>query len=613
MKKVLSTVLAAMLCLVLALTVMGCGKDVPEPTAAPTAEPTATPKPVITEDQVDVLAETWVACELTFKTTKEYQISGSKASIAPLVMDVVFTNRETGKVMTIPAFWYASDAANDNTFMVRFAGPEYGIWDYKTVCAEDADLDGKTGTVGVNTYTGDLEIYKHGFVTVDPTKKYFTYADGTPFFYLGDTHWGMYSEEFDKAGNHAKDIKTDSHFKYIVDKRVEQGFTVYQSEPISSPFDFANGLQKGDLKGLIKADGYYQYIADKGLSHSNACLFYSSTMSRTLAKDEALLKTLSRYWVARFGAYPVVWTLAQEIDNDFYHERGDQTFYNPETNPWVKVAEFMHECDAYQHPLSGHQENVSYTTVTGAGTSAKNRDNNGASAFLSDEITKKTGHNFWAAQWSPSLTGQASQEVAEDYWKSPKVAIDYEGRYCYLWTKNFGARAQGWIAYLSGMYGYGYGAIDMWLYNSSYNVNEDSSDGVDTITKADKKVHWGEAIEFESAYQVGYMRKFFETIEWWKLIPDFNNKTKFNPASDCVYTCATDGNDMYVLYLYAANKASGTLVGVNNDATYTVKWFNPRTNEYGTTITDAKGSNGALKLDDKPDDQDWVVLVTINK
>ena len=81
--------------------------------------------------------------------------------------------------------------------------------------------------------------------------------------------------------------------------------------------------------------------------------------------------------------------------------------------------------------------------------------------------------------WSPSLTASPDSEAARDYWADPRPAVNYEGRYCYLWTKDFGARAQGYISFLSGMFGYGYGAIDIWLYLSTYDVKTTSHDGVE--------------------------------------------------------------------------------------------------------------------------------------
>ena len=66
-----------------------------------------------------------------------------------------------------------------------------------------AARDGRSGELSVKPYAGELEIYKRGFVTVAKGAKHFTYADGTPFFYLGDTHWGLYTEEIDEPGPHA--------------------------------------------------------------------------------------------------------------------------------------------------------------------------------------------------------------------------------------------------------------------------------------------------------------------------------------------------------------------------------------------------------------------------
>ena len=625
MKKIFTPVLISLLCIVMAFSFTACKDNDDGPNSGGNTPADATPAPTPTPEDidpstVDIITETWVATEIDFESQKEYNYK--KAEPLDVIMDVVFTNRTSGTSLTIPTFW-----SDDVTFTVRFAPTEYGVWDYKTVCESDESLNGITGTVGANVYKGDLDIYKHGFVTTNGSK-YFVYADGTPFFYLGDTHWNMFAEEFDKPGSHAGSIDTDSHFKYIVDKRVSQGFTVYQSEPIGAPFTLNNGFQYADLRGFREADGYFQYIAQKGLVHANAQFFFASDMREKFANDDAYLEQIARYWVARWGAYPVMWTLAQEIDNDFYSERGDHPFWNYQNNPWVKVAEYIHKYDAYNHPLTGHQENTGATTITGAGTGS-NKSGNGISVFFSDEVSQKTGHNWWGVQWSPSLTGQASSDVAKDYWNYPKVAINYESRYCYLWTKNFGARAQGWISYLSGMYGYGYGAIDMWYYNSTYDIDKDSNDGIETITKADKKVKWSTAIEFESGYQVGYMKQFFSHLNWWKLVPDFNDQVYFNPdrgvpgdngkyPTSAIYTCATDSNNTYVVYFYNQTTRTGMLGNMDADATYTAQWFNPRTCQYElisqeikANVTDKNGKPG-YPVPAKPDNEDWVLLVTKN-
>ena len=83
------------------------------------------------------------------------------------------------------------------------------------------------GPCECDPYSGNLEIYKHGFLKVSGNGRYLTYDDGTPFFYLGDTHWILAHERFDTSNAPG----VTSQFRYTVDKRVSQGFTVFQSKP----------------------------------------------------------------------------------------------------------------------------------------------------------------------------------------------------------------------------------------------------------------------------------------------------------------------------------------------------------------------------------------------
>ncbi len=542
----------------------------------------------------DAKTEVWVAAEISFESEKEYD-----NPFYDVTMDVVFTS-ENSTELKIPAFWDGG-----KTWRVRFAPTETGLWKYETVCTDETDkgLHGISGTVNAVEYAGEYDIYKHGFIKTQEDKRYFTYADGTPFFYLGDTHWGMPTEEFDEAGEHAGSIQTDSHFKYIVDRRSEQNFTVYQSEPIGAKYVLIDGFSESDIEGFKEMDRYFQYIAEKGLVHANAQLVYAQDLAdrEMLEKvyTDEYLEILSRYWVARYSAYPVLWTTAQEVDNDFYAtEHIQHNAFDAQTNPWKKVAEYIHKYDAYSHPLSAHQENTGCTTASN-------------SSFRDLE-----GHTWYASQWSISLKEGGDFDAPKDYWYNGqgKVTINYEGRYDHLWTKHFGARAQGWTSYLSGMYGYGYGAVDMWLYKSTYDTDSTSNDGIEKITPEDKAKYWSESVEFESAYQMGYMRKFFEELEWQNLIPDFDNGKYFSPSyyKDC-YAVATDENCTYVVYFYNRTRLSGVLKNLDTAKIYSAKWFNPRTNEY-IEIDDEIKSNksGKWLIPLKPDSRDWVLLAEVS-
>ena len=532
--------------------------------------------------------------ELKFESSNDYTSGGSE----DVTLDVTFTHPQTGETLVRPAFWDGG-----NVFLVRFAPTMVGKWEWSASCPQDKSLDGLKGSFKCREYDGELPVYQHGFVRVEPGKKYMTYADGTPFFYLGDTHWGMYTEEFDSPGPHAGDTGAESHFKYIIDRRIDQGFTVYQSEPISAPFDLTDGkVDSEDIPGFRKADEYYKYIADAGLVHANGEFFFASSLRGELRHDEAAMRNLSRYWVARFGAFPVLWTLAQEMDNTFYG------IFDVADNPWVKVAEYIHEYDAYSHPLSGHQENAWHTSVTGRGTGDEKRDADGVSVFASSEVAARTGHNWWAAQWSPSLTGPVSPDIVLDYWETSCPAINYEGRYCGLWTKDFGSRAQGWISFLSGFFGYGYGAIDIWLYQSNYDIKEETFDGVEHVTPEDKLRPWSESIEYPSAAQVGYLRSFMESFDWWNLVPVLPGDKAFQADAKAYVYARTP--ETHVLYFFSKETATGEITDIQAGKTLAATWFNPRSGEKGAPVKVTAAEDGRLVLPEKPDTEDWVLQVS---
>ena len=521
-------------------------------------------------------AETWRVSELCFTASRSYEAGGGDR----VCMDVAFTHKGSGRVLTVPAFW-----DGENRFVVRFAPTEPGRWNWKSRCPEDAALDGLQGTLRCREYSGPLDLYRHGFVEAREGTKYLMHADGTPFFYLGDTHWSMYTEAL-----------SDQHFKKIVRRRVEQGFTVLQSEPIDAPFHLQDGrVDAEDIEGFRQADAYYQFIADAGLVHANAEFFFTSQLSRELASDEAALKALCRYWVARFGAYPVLWTLAQEVDNPY------------DENPWVRIAEYLHAADPYAHPLSAHQENAVITSVTGAGTEPGLSRRKGESAFLPAEVAARTGHSWWAAQWFPPLHETPGAEAVRDYWLSSRPAVNYEGRYCGLWTLDFGSRAQGWISFLSGFCGYGYGANDIWYYHNGFEANITSFDGVEEITPERKAIPWQEALEYPSALQMRYLKDYMTSFDWWNLAPVIPGDLVFRDASGAAVYARTP--ERHLLYFYGKRLETGCISTLSRDVAAETRWYNPRSGEYRPAEAPVPKADGYWSLPPKPDEEDWLLEI----
>ncbi|MHB1484837.1 MAG: LamG-like jellyroll fold domain-containing protein [Saccharofermentanales bacterium] len=494
-----------------------------------------------------------------------------------VTMDCTFTG--PGDIeMVMPSFWNGG-----NTWVVRFAPTITGSWSYATTCSNTADtgLHNKTGSLNCVSYSGDLDIYKNGFVKTVSNTRYFKYDNDTPFFYLGDTHWNMPAESYDSSTVDG----ISSQFKHIVDNRVTNGFTVYQSEPIGASYALYDGFSSSDLWGFTDLDRRFKYIADSGLVHANASLVFSTELQYNAQYyPAAYLQKLARYWVARYAAYPVMWTTAQEVDQTCYGA------FDRATSPWKTVFNALHQYDPYQHPLTAHQEYTGYTTASNS--AYKDLD----------------GHSWFAAQWSVSKNS-VDFTSPKDYWNysGSKPAVVYEPRYENLWTNELGSRIHGWTAYLDGMSGIGYGAQDIWCYNTDYDENQDTTDGNITVTTAMKKVTWDTSVDFNTPAQLGHMRDFFESISWNNLTPRFDDSTWFTNNSS-YYALATESNTNYVAYFYNTSTNTGTLKNMAS-ATYTAKWFNPRTGEY-TKIGTVIPSSGQWTIPSKPDGNDWALIVT---
>jgi len=596
-KKILAIFLSLVTCIML---LAGCGNvnnieatvdpnitDAPA-TTAPKITPAPTEAPLdIDPSTVDYTTQTWVALDISFTSSITYTKPLDQADF-----DVIFTS-PTGEQMKMPGFWDGG-----TIWKVRFAPTSYGVWTYKTICSDSSNtgLNGKQGKIGCNVYKGDLAIYQHGFVKTEENVKYFMYADGTPFFYLGDTHWSMPSEPF----NTSSVAGIASQFKYIVDKRVAQGFTVYQSEPIGAQYNFDDGVTQADIKGLQDLDARFKYIADKGLVHANSQFFFTTLFDyASQYYPTSYLNKLCRLWVARYAAYPVMWTTAQECDPS-----------SATNTAWLGVATKMHELDPYSHPLTAHQVYANMDSVKGSNATKSSFRN-------------IVGHSWYAVQWTPGTASQLDFNIPKDYWLNGqgKPTVIYEGSYDHLWTLEDGARQQGWAAYLNGMFGQGYGAIDIWLYNSTYDTDEDTVRGDFTVTMADKKIKWNVSIDFPAATQLGtYMHNFFNSFEWWKLVPCFDDRdNNYIKLYSSMYSAATIGNETYVAYFYNKNTTTGSLYGLEQGKNYTAKWYNPRNGEYTDIASDISGINDSVTnklywdIPDKPDNQDWVLLATMNK
>jgi hypothetical protein len=539
------------------------------------------------------------ACAANYKVqqwrTIEITLTSSVTYADPF-QDVDVTATFTGpdnQVLTRPAFWDGG-----RTWKVRFAPTQSGLWTMTTSATDvkNSGLHHVVRTVQCEHYSGNLDIYKHGFLKVSVNGRYLTYADGTAFFYLGDTHWILSHERF--STSNAPGVA--SQFKYTVDKRVSQGFTVFQSEPgwqarsaqiritdegkadEEADADFSHGFTSADLAGFANLDRKFKYIADEGLVHANAEICWVGDPAQFPAFSEAFMARLGKYWVARYGAYPVIWTIAQEIDKNFYGVYDATTI-----KKWFAAAQSIADNDAYHQPVMPHMENTDHTTAANSWWSGK------------------PFHSGWAVQWQGELT---DTDTAQGFWNaSPaKPSVLYESAYDHFWTDSRGALGAAYKAFQYGMYGYGYGANGIW--NDIYSKSGEPGDFGTAYEMPAHYFWWRDGADLHTGDQLKYFKLFYTNLEWWKLVPRFNDHAWSSFVDTSRSLLSSDGQDTFVVFFFGSGKSTGTLNHMENHSTYLAQWFNPRDGQYVNISTFTQKSSQWV-IPDRPSAEDWVLLV----
>jgi len=529
----------------------------------------------------DLTVEQWRTVEIELTSTSSYSDPFGDVEVY-----ATFTGPDSTSIVR-PAFWDGG-----STWRVRFAPTKVGNWTMTTESSvpSDTGLQGVTKSIDAVAYAGDLDVYEHGFVRPSPDGRYFTYADGTPFFYLGDTHWIMPHERFSTSNV----AGVASQFKFTVDRRVDQGFTVYQSEPIWQPHgsashsapdeepvaDLQDGLTASDLAGFANLDAKYEYIADSGLVHAAALVSWvQQPLSNPSVMTPSFMYDVGRYWVARYGSYPVMWTIAQEIDNDYYGE-----YDSTSIAAWKAVGNAIADSDAYHSVVMPHLEDALETTASNS------------------SWENESYHTGWAAQWQQVKGNDFT--VPKSFWNytPAKPTVLYEAPYEDFWTQQpEDALISGYQAFQLGMYGYGYGVAGVW--NDVYTSSDAGTEyGLDEHPQT-----WYEGAMSPVAEKFKFMKDFYEENEWWTLAPRFDDPSWSSLASGGAL--ASHNSDRYVALFSGATTDTGQLKQLDTSYYYSAHWFNPLDGTSTAFTNPISSADGTWTIPLKPSADPWVLVV----
>jgi hypothetical protein len=159
----------------------------------------------------------WEKVEITLVSTKTYDNPYSEMNVWVDLKGPGFSKRCYG-------FWDGG-----NTFRVRITAPEPGIWTWSSgSLPADRGLQGKSGSFTATAWTNEEKAEnpsRRGMIRPSTNGHAFQYADGTPYFLIGDTWWATPTFRFLwRDDDTIRNLGPKAGFKEFVDFRHKQEY-----------------------------------------------------------------------------------------------------------------------------------------------------------------------------------------------------------------------------------------------------------------------------------------------------------------------------------------------------------------------------------------------------
>ena len=376
------------------------------------------------------------------------------------------------------------------------------------------------------------------------------YENETPFFYLADTAWSLFSR-LDK-----------DEIEFYLNDRSAKGFTVIQTVVL--------------LYGAADNENRYGHtvLHEKDPYRPNESFFelVDYTIERAEARGMfvALLPTWGSHWSSEnedhvfdedsayfWGAFlgkryknnQIIWVLG-----------GDQTIKNDEERKIIdSMAKGLKAGDGGWHLLTFHPRRPGSASREVADAdwidfymhqsshSAHDHDNG---MFID--------HDYALTPVKPTLDGECKYEALQ-------VGFYFEGNNRLDRFDDYDCRQAAYWAMLAGACGHAYG------HNSVFQMWEPGMPGVFGVNIA-----WKDALDHPGAFQMGIMKEFFESMAWQKLIP-CQRLVKDGPTFRGAKIRAALANDNSFAVIYSPRGEPFTIdQRMISGLKHNEYWFNPK-------------------------------------
>lgn len=388
---------------------------------------------------------------------------------------------------------------------------------------------------------------------VSDNKRFLQYADGTPFFYLGDTAW----ELFHRCDRQEVD-------RYLAD-RAAKGFTVIQAVALAE----LDGLRTPNPYGALP-------LVEEDPTRPNEAYFehvdYVVERAAGLGMYIGLLPTWGDKFNRKWGKGPEVFTPANaRAYGQFLGER-----YAGQNILWILGGDRDLEDETHAQIVRAMAEGIGdgdggYGLKTFHPQGGKSSSTFVHAEDWLDFHMIQSGHhrNCPTYEWverdyrmlprRPTLDGEPGYEDHPNRFNPARGWLDEHDvrRSCY------------WSLFAGGC-GYTYGCHDIWqMY----------LEGRDPVSWA--RTPWTEALDLPGSGQVGHARRLLAERGFFTRIPDQTviAGDAFGGEEHIRATRCSEGRYILV-YVPAAQRVKIKLDILKGDRAQ-ARWFNPRTGRYG--------------------------------
>jgi hypothetical protein len=398
-----------------------------------------------------------------------------------------------GRTLKTFGFWDGG-----NIFRLRCAFPAPGTWQWETECTDvsNSGLSGQRGTVEVSAYNGNNPLYQHGFLKVSDSRRYLSFADGSPYLWIGDTAWA------------APHRATHEEWETYVADRAAKHFSLVQVGVTGIPL---RGSTAPDWVGPAGDRNGEKPFRDEDCREWNPRYWQAFEQKIQRANERGLVVCVVGLMepVRRYPASEQACRFARSLVARLY---GNFVIFSP-------------SMDSRAMPLANEvgQATREATTIhlitQHPGTGPKGPKPVIAEYYFDepylDFSAVQSGHNGGDREASAR---HAMAWVLELYRRpSPKPVINVEAMYDaqgdHAWQA-VDARSAAWRSWLSGAKGYSYGAGDV-----APKVAAGAGGVWGWVTDPTRYDFWQKALQWESAFQMQYLHDFLAAIEWWQLEP----------------------------------------------------------------------------------------------